>query len=275
MGKSPEYPDLEFRAPRSWTPGRPAGQPSLIVIHTTEGSEGTTSAENGAAYDASRTDGTSTHYFHDQDTTVQCVLTRDTAHTAGPTGNRRGIQHELCGRAGQSADQWNDAASAGTLDRAARQCARDVERYGIPLVKLNPTQVANGKRGFCGHADITYAFGEVDHTDPGPRFPWDKFLSMVRAHLEKEKDVQLTDKIGGDTGNAGRTVGDVFRDVAIMREWLIGKFGSAPFPPPEGSTLRNLELVQGIDRRVDELSDAVVRMQATLDMVLAKLTAAK
>lgn len=186
MAQSPEYPDLAWVPPRSWT-NADRTSVQLIVIHATEGSEGPLSAEDGAAYDTRRTDGTSTHFFHDQNSTVQCVRTEDVAHAARRQGNLRGIQHELCGRAGQGAGGWADAASQGTLRQAARQCARDSIKWGIPVRHLTVAQVASGARGFCGHVDVTYAFPQDngDHTDPGPDFPWTQFLGMVRDEIEE------------------------------------------------------------------------------------------
>lgn len=191
MAQSPEYPDLKWIPPKSWTKGRPA-PPRVIIIHTTEGHEHFEAAENGAAYDQRRTDGTSTHYFHDPNSTVQCVHTKDQAHAARRNGNKIGIQHELCGKAGQSDAQWDDANSNAIIRRAAKQAARDAKKYNIPVVKLTPAQVRAGARGFCGHVDITYAYPEDngDHTDPGPRFPWAEFLAAVKA--EMEEDVALT-----------------------------------------------------------------------------------
>ena len=185
MANSPEYPDLPWMPPASWTNANRTSV-QLIVIHTTEGSEGPASAEDGAAYDQRRTDGTSTHFFHDQDSTVQCVRTEDIAHAARHQGNLRGIQHELCGRAGQTAAQWNDTASQGTLRQAARQCARDARKWGIPVRHLTVAEVADGVKGFCGHYDITRAFPQDNgtHTDPGPDFPWSDFLDLVRTEME-------------------------------------------------------------------------------------------
>jgi hypothetical protein len=248
MAQSPEYPDLRWMPPASWT-NADRTSVQLIVIHTTEGSEGPTSAEDGAGYDQRRTDGTSTHFFHDADSTVQCVRTADQAHAARAQGNRRGIQHELCGRAGQGAAGWADPVSQGTLRQAARQCARDAKRWGIPVRHLTVAQVAAGEKGFCGHVDVTFAFPQDKgtHTDPGPFFPWSQFLDLVRAEMEdfpmdqatfnklmtgwaKTPDgaaalgVSLEDKIG-DKANADRTVGDVFRDVAKLRGVLVGDKG--------------------------------------------------
>jgi N-acetyl-anhydromuramyl-L-alanine amidase AmpD len=202
VATSPEYPDLPWIPPKSWTKGRPSGQPTLIVIHTTEGSEGLVSAENGASYDTRRTDGVSTHYFHDQDTTIQCVRTTDSAHTARATGNDRGIHHELCGRAAQSPEQWRDAASKGTIARAAKQAARDAKKYGIPVRRLTAAQVRAGEKGFCEHKTISDAFGETDHQDPGKNYPWTSFLAMVQE--EMEDGVSQADVIAALKSKEGR-----------------------------------------------------------------------
>lgn len=177
MATSPEYPDLLWMPPKAWTDANRSSV-QVVVIHTTEGSEHGSSAEDGASYDQRRTDGTSTHYFHDSNSTVQCVRTEDQAHAARAQGNKRGIQHELCADA---ADTWNDDYHQAVLRMAAKQCARDAKKWGIPIKKLNPDQVAAGQKGFCGHADITYAFPEDNgtHTDPGKNFPWSSFLAMV------------------------------------------------------------------------------------------------
>jgi hypothetical protein len=201
MAKSPEYPDLTWVEPRAWNRGRAAGQPSLIVIHTTESAEGLKGAENGAAFDARREDGTSTHYHHDQDTTVQCVRTTDRANTAKGTGNQRGIHHELSGKAAQDLSQWHDEASRGTLRNAARQCARDAKRWNIPVRHLTVSQVRSGEKGFCGHVDITNAFHESDHTDPGKAFPWTEFLGLVKQAMEGEvaledDNIAVTETVG-------------------------------------------------------------------------------
>jgi hypothetical protein len=201
MAQSPEYPDLIWVPPASWTNANRSSV-QLIVIHTTEGSEGATSAEDGAAYDARRTDGTSTHFFHDSDSTVQCVRTEDIAHAARHEGNLRGIQHELCGSAYQGTAGWADAVSQGTLRQAARQCARDAKKWGIPVRKLSVAQVADGVTGFCGHVEITYAFPQDNgtHTDPGPTFPWSTFLGMVQDELEGH--VALTQEEYDNIGTA-------------------------------------------------------------------------
>lgn len=197
MAQSPEYPDLKWVPPRAFGKGRDGKAVRYIVIHYTAGSERATSAEDGAAYDARRTDGTSTHYFVDSNSVVQCVRTSDRANTARSKGNRLGIQYELCGTV-QTRAQWLDAASLPTLRNAAKQAARDAKRYGIPVRRLSVaetrrawTEFPNGPRGFVGHVDCTYAYPEDggDHTDPGANFPWDTFLDMVREEMQEDDEM--------------------------------------------------------------------------------------
>src|SRR5215216_3308593 len=97
MAQSSEYPDLKWVEPNAYGTGRDGKAVRYIVVHYTAGSERSTSAEDGAAYDARRTDGVSTHYFVDSNSIVQCVLTKNRANAARHKGNRLGIQYELCG----------------------------------------------------------------------------------------------------------------------------------------------------------------------------------
>lgn len=200
MAQSPEYPDLPFVPPKAFGRGRDGYRVQYIVVHYTAGSERSSSAEDGAAYDARRTDGVSTHYFVDQDSTVQCVLTSDRANAAFQYGNRLGIQYELCGTV-QTRAQWLDAASEATLTRAARQMARDCVKYGLPVRRLTVAQMRAGERGLCGHVDVTDAYGLGDHRDPGAEFPWDVLLSLVSSFVNGE-DVDpniVTALLGGST----------------------------------------------------------------------------
>jgi N-acetyl-anhydromuramyl-L-alanine amidase AmpD len=215
MAQSPEWPDLKWVQPRAFGRGRDGKAVRYIVIHYTAGSERASSAEDGAASDAKRTDGTSTHYFHDQNSTVQCVHTMNRANTARHKGNRLGIQHELCGTA-QTRAQWLDAASLPTLQRCARQVARDCRKYGIPVRRLSVsetrrawTEYPNGPRGIVGHVDCTFAYPEDggDHTDPGRHFPWDVLLDMVRAEVlaQTQKETTVTTPTSAQMASAATT----------------------------------------------------------------------
>jgi len=246
--------------PASFTTGRKSGQPSVIVIHTTDGHEGANDAENGAAYDKRRTDGTSTHYFVDSDTIVQEVEHKDEAHAARAHGNDLGVHIEICGLASQSAAQWNDPVSKATLENAAKLVVaiRKTGNFGS-VVRLTPAQLRQawdgGKaRGICGHVDITKAFPEDHgtHTDPGVAFPWTAFLNRIKE-LEKPPakpdeelpvDQNTFNKLmtnwasstdgrkalgaamlaanGWSEGYPGRTVGQHFNDTQVERNFRVG-----------------------------------------------------
>jgi len=259
VAQSPEYPDLKWVVPRSWTNANRSSV-QLIVIHTTEGSAHGQSAEDGAAYDARRTDGTSAHYFVDSTSVVQCVRTNDQAHTARAQGNRRGIQYELCGRAGSQ--DWKSAYSQAMLARAAKQAARDARKWNIPVLHLTVAQVRAGVKGFCGHHDITRAFPADGgtHTDPGTNFPWSQFLDMVRAELagkpaQQEDEVALaTDKIKLTTGSAKELGGDYKAGTEIT-----------------GETALNLMLIYAA-RAADDSAAALVAANAAVAAV-ARLAA--
>jgi N-acetyl-anhydromuramyl-L-alanine amidase AmpD len=190
--QSQEYPQLRFVQARAFGNGRDGKAVRYAVIHYTAGREGPTAAEDGAAYDARRTDGTSCHFFHDSNSTVQTVYTWNRANSAFHKGNRLGIQHELCGTL-QTRAQWLDDISNATLWEAARWVANDCVKYALPVRRLTVAQTRaswydfpNGPRGIVGHVDVTNAYPEDggSHTDPGPEFPWDIFLSRVQYFVD-------------------------------------------------------------------------------------------
>jgi N-acetyl-anhydromuramyl-L-alanine amidase AmpD len=223
MAQSQEYPDLAFVQPKAWGSGRDGKAVRYIVVHYTAGSEGPTSAEDGAAYDQRRTDGTSTHYFVDSNSVVQCVYTWDRANAALHKANRLGIQYELCGTA-QTAAQWADAVSDATIWNAARQMARDVVKYGLQIRRLTTSEVRgdwynypNGPKGICGHVDVTNAYPEDggDHTDPGTAFPWQRLLDRIQYFVNGGTDpmADFTDLQVAQINNAERYGAAVIQDL--------------------------------------------------------------
>lgn len=178
--------------PRSYTTGRPRPI-QFVVLHYTAGAEGAAAAENGAAYDKRRTDGTSTHYFTDSaGAALQEVRDGDQAHAALYHGNAIGVQIEICGTA-QTRAQWLDATSRATLETTAELVAHLCKAHGLPAVRLTVAECraawyAGGgarPRGIVDHGTVTRAFPEDGgtHTDLGPGFPWDIFMTMVEEAL--------------------------------------------------------------------------------------------
>lgn len=212
-----EYPDLPFMPPRAYGSGRAGYAVQYVVVHYTAGSERSTSAEDGAAYDQRRTDGTSTHYFVDSNSVVQCVYTWDRANAAFQYGNRLGIQYELCGTQ-QTREQWLDAASDATLTNAARQMARDCAKYQLPVRRLTLAQMRNGEKGLCGHVDVTDAYGLGDHRDPGPEFPWDVLLARVAAFLAPRP-----------TPRRRPSMSTIYFNLETKKEWALA--GDSPGTP--------------------------------------------
>jgi hypothetical protein len=168
------------KAPRAYGKGRPNGPLIWIIWHTTEGSEGPQSAEDGNAYDARRTDGTSTHVFVDANSVVQEVNSGDRAWAALAVGNSRGYQVELCGRAAQTPAQWIDGVSGPMLELAAQHVARVCIKHGIPPRWLTEADVKARRKGFLTHKNVTQWLAGT-HVDPGPNFPYAWMVGRV-AH---------------------------------------------------------------------------------------------
>lgn len=153
----------------------------LIVVHTMENPEKPDSAEAVAAWFAGlrgQPPLASAHVCVDGDSLVRCVHPQHLA-AAAPGANGNGFHIEHAGRAAQTAEQWADEYSSAMLRLSARHAAQIAARYAIPVVRLSATDVAEGKRGFCGHLEVSVAFKRSTHVDPGSFFPWPEYLRLV------------------------------------------------------------------------------------------------
>lgn len=152
----------------------------LIVIHTMEAPEKPGTALAVAQWFAGpNAPQASAHYCVDNLQIVQCVAELDVAWAA-PGANRDGLHIEHAGFAAQTPAQWRDTYSQALLERSSFLAAQLARRYGIPVRKLTVEEVRDGRTsGFCGHADVSLAFGKSTHTDPGKSFPWADYLALV------------------------------------------------------------------------------------------------
>lgn len=165
-----------------------------IVQHTTESEGGNT---NVIGY-LERNWGTgSYHQMVDFDGEgVRLVPDNKQAWGAMPQGNKRGLHVCAMGRAEWTRERWLQEGKL--LERHAQIYAEWNKVHGIPLVRISWQQFKDGVRGVVTHDDISKAFRESDHWDPGTGFP----LDVVIKRAIEINGGSPTAPIGDDMANA-------------------------------------------------------------------------
>jgi hypothetical protein len=148
-----------------------------IVIHYTAGNDAT-GAQGTAKYFQDPAAGGSAHYITDSDETIQCAYDSVIAWHAPPNQHSLGIEME-CSGANDAKGHWTLPNHVAMMHRTAKLVAQKAIQYGVPIVKLSVPDLVVGKHGICGHVDVSNAFHQSTHTDPGPYFPWGQFMTWV------------------------------------------------------------------------------------------------
>ncbi|GII86596.1 hypothetical protein Ssi03_45860 [Sphaerisporangium siamense] len=152
---------------------------SRIVIHATVSPCVRGGATSVARYFQSRGAGGSAHYVVDPGEIVCCLKEDVVAYHAPPNTGSIGI--ELCDPQRGPASRWEDADHQEMLRLAADLVRRVAARWDVPLRRLTVADLRAGRHGICGHVDVSRAFGQTDHSDPGYGFPWTQFMALVQG----------------------------------------------------------------------------------------------
>lgn len=84
------------------------------------------------------------------------------------------------GRANQTRDEWLDEESHAGIRAVARFIVEKAKADGFPLERVDAAGLKAGRRGYTSHWEVSKAFGQTDHTDPGANFPWDVLADEIR-----------------------------------------------------------------------------------------------
>jgi N-acetyl-anhydromuramyl-L-alanine amidase AmpD len=123
--------------------------------------------------------GGSAHYVVDPTEAVQTAWDSVTCWHAPPNSHSLGV--ELCDPMTGPDSRWADANHQSMLKRTAVLVAQLCLAYQVPITRLSVSELQAGRRGICGHVDVSQAWKQSTHWDPGPGFPWDQFMTYVRA----------------------------------------------------------------------------------------------
>lgn len=146
------------------------------------------------------TTGGSWHYATDPAEVIQCSFDRfvcwhappnphsigiEMADTPGPVpGDRRGT---AAWKAARRVWRWRRREQRAMLRLTAHLTAHLCVAYGLPVVFLSPRALRAGRKGITTHANVTKAWGQSTHWDPG-FWPRVRFMRMVRREANRLRE---------------------------------------------------------------------------------------
>lgn len=170
--------------------GAVRGQPTLLVVHSMEAPEKGTTAEETAMFFHNGSGGkkTSAHRCLDNNSIVDCVPWNRVAYAA-PGANNNGYHYELAGYAKQTKLDWADDFSRAMLLMAASEMANDCMRWNIWPVARRAADLKRGlTNGITMHREVSVAYHQSTHTDPGPGFPFDDYCKLVASIVQQRQN---------------------------------------------------------------------------------------
>jgi N-acetyl-anhydromuramyl-L-alanine amidase AmpD len=196
---------VKFIQAKHFTTGGPDRKVDLLVLHSMESSRHVDTAEVVAQWFAGpNAPQASAHFCVDANSIVQCVRLQDVGWHA-PGANHNGIGFEHAGRAAQSRAEWLDDYGRAMLELSARLASRLCRQFRIPPVFVGAAELKLGTlqpdgsrkpaRGITTHVATAQAFRKSTHTDPGPGFPLDWYVSRVVALMTEANPLSARPEI--------------------------------------------------------------------------------
>lgn len=189
--------------PARWFTKAGSSRPrQFIVLHSMEAPDkGDMAAQVGLFFqNLPITRKASAHVGVDSGQRVRYVDDDDVAYGA-PGLNHSGLHVEMTGYAKYSRGEWEQPRMMVMIQNTAQQIKEWHQRYLIPLRFVNaeelrryePHDIPPDSWGITTHAEVSKAWGKTDHWDPGPNFPVNTLLAMVRSPdpevIEEESEV--------------------------------------------------------------------------------------
>jgi hypothetical protein len=190
-------PAPRYLGPAAHTMGSDNKPISRVVIHSTVSACKPGGAESIAAYFRSEAAGGSAHYVVDPAEIVQVVYDGVIAEHAPPNAHSIGI--EMCDTPGpvpgdtrgsaawksaRNAWRWTRPEQKAMLDRTAELTARLCLAFEVPIRFVTARGLSAGQHGITTHAEVSAAFKQSTHWDPG-FWPRRRFVRLVKRHAKR------------------------------------------------------------------------------------------
>lgn len=205
-------PDPPYEGPAAHTSDGPNLPARRIVIHSTVSPCVPGERHRIAAYFRDPDAGGSAHYVVDPVGVVQVVGDHSIAwHAPGAAwsstrhpfpANVHSFGIEMCDnpgpvprgpvsviRAARRTWRWREPRQEAMLQLTAQLTAELCLAYGIPARWLNRKGLRSGVKGITSHAQVSLAFGQSTHWDPG-FWPRRRFMRLVRDYIAQERKAQ-------------------------------------------------------------------------------------